>query len=403
MTKPIFLFITLFCLIGHVGAQDIVPLKKIYGTNDQPGLDRLAPKSGVLVGELEWKGLWEAWKVPGRRPQVDFTKQLVIVQTVSGPNRMIIGPLSLDGAGDLSFQVSSTKMGGPGFGYVLIVTSKDRIQSVLGMPVPQAENEMAPEQTAADSINVVVVGTLKTGIMAIGGETTGTTITANGVTWELELQDVKQFEFAKQNANQRVRVTGEFVQFGGVEVPDRSVVLVRTLEPPNKIIEPKLAQRDSPRVIPNTPNNAKPTPGQPDLNVGTWVTPKGVSQPSAQPAPLSSVPSLKPLDNFDQIQLKAKSVKSQVSFTQTLDGAGRLIASDGTQKNISPENLKRIHDIVGFTQWRDVPRVSRTNDGSANIEYEIEIRTKRGATRLFVDDRSTGQVPVVQQIFKLMK
>ena len=39
---------------------------------------------------------------------------------------------------------------------------------------------------AEDSIRVTVVGTLRTGIIAIGGETTGTTITAKGITWELE-------------------------------------------------------------------------------------------------------------------------------------------------------------------------------------------------------------------------
>ena len=402
MTRPIFLLITLFCLIGHVDAQDIVPIKKIYGTNDQPGLDRLAPKSGVLVGELEWKGLWEAWKVPGQRPQVDFAKQLVIVQTVTGPNRMIIGPLSLNDSGDLSFQVSATKMAGPGFGYVLIIASRDQIRSVFGKPIPAAEQDPAADQSPTDSINVVVIGTLNTGVMAIGGETTGTTITANGLTWELELQDAKQFEFAKQNAKKRVRAAGELVQFEGIEGPNRQVVLVSSLGPPTSVAKPKFAQPNFQPRNQNPPATAKPIPGQPDLNVGEWVTPKGVGNP-AKPNQPETVSSAKPLDHFDRIQLKATSVNTQVTFTQSLDGSGRLIASDGTEKNISAVNLKRIHEIVAFTQWREVPRVSRANDGSANFEYEIEIKTKRGATRLFVDDRSIGQVPVVQQIFKLMK
>jgi hypothetical protein len=43
-----------------------------------------------------------------------------------------------------------------------------------------------PEPAVEDSITVDVVGTLRTGIVAIGGETTGTTITAQDVTWELD-------------------------------------------------------------------------------------------------------------------------------------------------------------------------------------------------------------------------
>ena len=39
---------------------------------------------------------------------------------------------------------------------------------------------------ADESITVTVVGTLRIGLVAIGGETTGTTITAKGITWELD-------------------------------------------------------------------------------------------------------------------------------------------------------------------------------------------------------------------------
>jgi hypothetical protein len=40
-------------------------------------------------------------------------------------------------------------------------------------------------------VKAKVVGTVKTGVAAPGGATTGTTITANGVTWELDAKDNK--------------------------------------------------------------------------------------------------------------------------------------------------------------------------------------------------------------------
>jgi uncharacterized membrane protein len=51
---------------------------------------------------------------------------------------------------------------------------------VLAFLIYPAVMNAADEQTQ-ESITVTVVGTLRTGIVAIGGETTGTTITAKGI------------------------------------------------------------------------------------------------------------------------------------------------------------------------------------------------------------------------------
>jgi hypothetical protein len=44
------------------------------------------------------------------------------------------------------------------------------------------------EKGRGEYIDVTVHGTLKSGVIAIGAETTGVTITASAVTWELELK-----------------------------------------------------------------------------------------------------------------------------------------------------------------------------------------------------------------------
>ena len=89
----------------------------------------------------------------------------------------------------------------------------------------------ASDGAGGDSIEVVVRGTLRTGIMAVGGETTGTTITARGVTWELDLRGRPELAArAESLAGRRVVVTGSLEVRPGVERRQRSIVTVKTLE-----------------------------------------------------------------------------------------------------------------------------------------------------------------------------
>jgi len=82
-----------------------------------------------------------------------------------------------------------------------------------------------------DSIDVVVRGTLRTGIMAIGGETTGTTVTARGATWELDLRGKPEWTArAESLSGRRVVVTGSLEVRPGVERRQRWIVTVKTLE-----------------------------------------------------------------------------------------------------------------------------------------------------------------------------
>lgn len=82
-----------------------------------------------------------------------------------------------------------------------------------------------------DSIEVVVRGTLRAGIMAVGGETTGTTITARGVTWELDLRARPEWQARAESLNgRRVVVTGTLEGRHGVERRQRWIVTVKTLD-----------------------------------------------------------------------------------------------------------------------------------------------------------------------------
>ena len=82
-----------------------------------------------------------------------------------------------------------------------------------------------------DSIMVTVVGTLRTGIIAIGGETTGTTITAKGITWELDFGKSGELQSKSKTLDQqKVVVTGTLERRKGVEIKERWIVTVTALK-----------------------------------------------------------------------------------------------------------------------------------------------------------------------------
>ena len=83
-----------------------------------------------------------------------------------------------------------------------------------------------------DAIKVEITGTLTTGIMAIGGETTGTIIQSGNVTWELDFGQNPQLQArAKELNGKRVVVTGTYRRGRGVEIAQREIVTVASLTP----------------------------------------------------------------------------------------------------------------------------------------------------------------------------
>jgi hypothetical protein len=88
-----------------------------------------------------------------------------------------------------------------------------------------------PAPKAGEFIRVEVQGRLQTGIMTIGGETTGTTITANGVTWELDLGRSAELQTkAGQLNGKQALVRGELTRREGIEVKERWIVKVSSIE-----------------------------------------------------------------------------------------------------------------------------------------------------------------------------
>ena len=88
-------------------------------------------------------------------------------------------------------------------------------------------------------IHVEVRGRLRHGVVAIGGEHTGTSITANGIAWELDLHEKEAFRAqAEALDGQLVIAKGSLAMRKGLEVPKRQVVTVKSLNRPRPRPQP---------------------------------------------------------------------------------------------------------------------------------------------------------------------
>jgi hypothetical protein len=89
---------------------------------------------------------------------------------------------------------------------------------------------MSADVPQADYVKVEIRGTLKTGVIVIGGETTGYVVEAGGSKWELDFGNNAELKkLADGLDGKTVVVTGSYGKRAGVEVPERHIVTVATL------------------------------------------------------------------------------------------------------------------------------------------------------------------------------
>ena len=87
-----------------------------------------------------------------------------------------------------------------------------------------------PALAKGETVAVKVKGKLMHGLMAIGGETTGTVITARKTTWELDVSAPGLRAKAAKLNGKTVVVTGLVRQKAGVEISKRTILVVKTME-----------------------------------------------------------------------------------------------------------------------------------------------------------------------------
>ncbi len=110
----------------------VVPTATVSGSVDDEGLQKEAPKGGLIADQKALTALWKAWKLPAKEPKVDFAKEIVVVSTTRG-GRMLPARASLGDDGNLRVGAAATRDLRPGFRYQIVVLSREGVKKVNGV------------------------------------------------------------------------------------------------------------------------------------------------------------------------------------------------------------------------------------------------------------------------------
>lgn len=114
--------------------KPVTPVKQWSGSVDDLSLMKMSPE--FILSAQEFEKLWQAWKVAGPVPQVDFAKNLVLVSTTQG-SILRFGAI-LDNKGNLQIVGMATKDLRPGFRYVIALVSREGVKTVNGKKLAAA-------------------------------------------------------------------------------------------------------------------------------------------------------------------------------------------------------------------------------------------------------------------------
>lgn len=380
MMLKFFLAPLLACALVSIAKcdEEIIPVKKFSGQITDASPMALRPPNGVIGDRLSLQNLWAAWRPDEETPRVDFDTQIVLVETAPGPNTVLAGDLMLDGNGHLTFAVASTRKGGGGFGYLLMVIPKSGIQSVNGHEI----NLQPPKPVITESIKIDMTGKIETGIVSIGGETTGTVISSNGIVWELDFQDNPQLAQSARVLNSRtVNVKGTLTRVPGTEIKYRWIVNVDSLSPPATRRPQQVAADQRPRL---------PSPG--------------VLPPQKTPDPID-ISKIK--KSFQTIVVETTGGPSNERQTLTIKADGTVVNGTkaqgfSTSWTIPPNRLEKLHQFIEQTDWRQIPRSTLSGTADA-FKYEISIEKPTGLTRLVIDSPSLSEQPTLNLLFRFFR
>jgi hypothetical protein len=106
---------------------------------------------------------------------------------------------------------------------------------LIALPLLAATGFAQGKADDEGSVQVTITGTLRTGVLAVGGETTGTTVTAKKIRFELEFGKNQALrEAAEKLDGKKVVVQGSLERRTGVEVRQRLIVTVTRLQEAGK-------------------------------------------------------------------------------------------------------------------------------------------------------------------------
>lgn len=135
--KVLFGAVLMLTIVG-VTRADSTPVKTINswsGSVDDTNLQKATPENGVITNAKAFEKLIKAWKVAEKVPEVDFTKEVIFVETTVG-SRLNLNA-SLDEKGDLKVVGLATSDFGLGFRYVILSLPREGVKTVNGKALPK--------------------------------------------------------------------------------------------------------------------------------------------------------------------------------------------------------------------------------------------------------------------------
>ncbi len=119
---------------GAMAQRKPVKLNKEWaGSVEDEKLAKEAP--AVITNAKDLEKVWKAWKIADKMPEIDFTKEIVIVSTTVG-SRLRLSAV-LDDKGDLRILGLATRDLRPGFRYVIGTINKEGIKTIEGKELPK--------------------------------------------------------------------------------------------------------------------------------------------------------------------------------------------------------------------------------------------------------------------------
>ena len=108
-------------------------IKEWKGSVADEKLQKSAPACVTNAKDLE--KLWKAWMVEGKMPDVDFSKEIVVITTTRGSRLNLF--CNLDDKGDLEVGGFGTRDLRPGFRYVIGLVSREGVKKINGKEMPK--------------------------------------------------------------------------------------------------------------------------------------------------------------------------------------------------------------------------------------------------------------------------
>jgi hypothetical protein len=110
-------------------------LKQWTGTQQTITLRYLCPRSRFIHDQQTWDALWKAWRPTEPVPPVDFTTELILIETATGQQPFVQLVWMVDFLGNVTTNQEVDIDGAPGFVYVIDKVKLGTIQSVYGIQV----------------------------------------------------------------------------------------------------------------------------------------------------------------------------------------------------------------------------------------------------------------------------